>query len=140
MIRMALSLGLAGVLAAGFGCRMCSHPYDYSGPVYGDGNGYPASSPVARAGSILSGVPRATPAEAEDVRQYEYEELMEEDARLGDVPGSARIISVTDRAVEEDGASRITSSAPGEITPTASPRALPADGWTARRTAPDMRR
>jgi hypothetical protein len=49
------------IVAAGSGCRMCDHPYDYCGPVF-DGHCGASCDPSYRAGSILSGGMPAHPA------------------------------------------------------------------------------
>lgn len=54
MLRMALGLGVAAVLAAATGCTMCCHPYDQCGPVYG-GPCHSSCSPCYRANSTLAG-------------------------------------------------------------------------------------
>ena len=53
MFRTALGWGLVTALLAFAGCRMCSHPYDYSGPVYG--HEHQSYSTQARAGSVFEG-------------------------------------------------------------------------------------
>jgi hypothetical protein len=50
MTRTALFLSVIALVAVTAGCRMCSAPYDYYGPVFDGGCG----DPDARAGSVLS--------------------------------------------------------------------------------------
>ncbi len=58
MSRMILSVGALTVLLSSMGCRMCCHPYDYSGPVYQSPQSSGCQSCVSqRAGSILSNGP-----------------------------------------------------------------------------------
>ncbi|MGA2034795.1 MAG: hypothetical protein ABSG68_21305 [Thermoguttaceae bacterium] len=52
MISRAYGALLIAVAVTATGCRMCEHPYDYSGPVY-DGGPYRSMAWNARAGSIL---------------------------------------------------------------------------------------
>ena len=65
MSRTILSVGVLAVLLSSVGCRMCCHPYDYSGPVYQSQQDGGCQSCVSqRAGSILSGEPETqVPAE-----------------------------------------------------------------------------
>ncbi len=65
MSRTILSVGVLAVLLSSVGCRMCCHPYDYSGPVYqSQQDGGCQSCVTQRAGSILSGEPETqVPAE-----------------------------------------------------------------------------
>jgi len=88
----------------------------------------------SRAGSILENTPEPMPAQAE-----QYQEYVEGEMRVGDVPGSEQIISVTDRVVEPAVAATESSRMAGRSSPT-SPDTLPATGWTARRSVPAMRR
>ena len=51
MVRMLSAWVVLGLVAATAGCSMCSHPYDYCGPVHSGGcNGHACNGP--RAGSI----------------------------------------------------------------------------------------
>ena len=73
------------------------------------------------------------PAQAEDTQEY-----VKGETRLGDVPGSERILSVTDRAVSpSDVPADSTQVAEGPSSSFSSP--LPSSGWIAKRS-PDMRR
>jgi hypothetical protein len=122
------------------GCRMCQHPYDYSGPVYyRHGNSCASCLSHGRAGSVLEGGAEfisEEPAPEEIIHSRATNKAAKNDLALdgpllGDVPGSERIISVTERVV-----------APGETTGTASQMAesnaqpmqksMPSKGWTAR--------
>ena len=134
MLRMALGLGLVAVSFTLAGCRMCQHPFDYRGPVYDYAPGCRSCSMQSRAGSILENTPEPMPAQAE-----QYQEYLEGEMRLGDVPGSERILSVTDRVVEPAVAPTESSQMAGRSSPT-SPGTLPSTGWTARRSVPAMRR
>jgi len=53
MIRTILACSVICSLAVTAGCRMCAHPYDYSGPLV-EGGCASSCDPGARAGSILS--------------------------------------------------------------------------------------
>ena len=136
MLRMALGLGLVAVSFTLAGCRMCQHPFDYRGPVYDYAPDCQSCSMQSRAGSILDNTlaPMPTPAQAE-----QYQEYVEDEMRLGDVPGSEQILSVTDRVVEPAVVATESSQMAGRSSPT-SPDTLPATGWTARRSVPAMRR
>ncbi|MCD4726353.1 MAG: hypothetical protein K8R46_01735 [Pirellulales bacterium] len=142
MLRMALGLGLVAVSFTLAGCRMCQHPFDYRGPVYDYAPDCQSCSMQSRAGSILENTsvpmptlaPTPTPARAE-----QYQEYTEGEMRLGDVPGSEQILSVTDRVVEPAVVATESSQMAGRSSPT-SPDTLPATGWTARRSVPAMRR
>lgn len=134
MFRMALGLGLVAVSFTLAGCRMCQHPFDYCGPVYDYATDCQSCSMQSRAGSILENTPAPMPAQAE-----QYQEYVEGEMRLGDVPGSEQILSVTDREVEPTVAPTESSQMAGRSSPT-SPDTLPATGWTARRSVPAMRR
>ncbi len=48
------------LLLASTGCRMCDHPYDYSGPTV-TGGCFGQSHPTTRTGSILSGASAMSP-------------------------------------------------------------------------------
>lgn len=52
------TLTIVILAAAGLGCSMCQHPYDYTGPVQGHG-GCPNCGYNYRQGSIISGPPGA---------------------------------------------------------------------------------
>ena len=134
MLRMALGLGLVAVSFTLAGCRMCQHPFDYCGPVYDYATDCQSCSMQSRAGSILENTPAPMPAQAE-----QYQEYVEGEMRLGDVPGSEQILSVTDRVVEPAVAPTESSQMAWRSSPT-SPDTLPATGWTARRSVPAMRR
>ncbi len=134
MLRMAMGLGLVAVLFTLAGCRMCQHPFDYCGPVYDYAPDCQSCSMQSRAGSILDNTPASMPAQAE-----QYQEYVEGEMRLGDVPGSEQILSVTDRVVEPAVAPTESSQMAWRSSPT-SPDTLPATGWTARRSVPAMRR
>jgi len=64
------------------------------------------------------------------------QEKVQGNLKPGDVPGSERIVSVTDRVVKPSEAStdstQVATESPGE-----SAKPLPAQGWTARRPTPD---
>jgi hypothetical protein len=146
MFRAALGLGIVAVLLLLVGCQMCCHPYDYSGPVY-DGQGCRSYGPTSRAGSILSGTPQLTPsldlaqrpAQGRTVSsRASLQNQVKGDVRPGDVPGSQRIVSVTDRVVEPSTTSEQPQLAAGSSTQSADP--LPVNGWTARRSEPDAGR
>ncbi len=145
MLRMALGLGLVAVSFTLTGCRMCQHSLDYCGPVYDYASDCQSCSMQSRAGSILDNAPAPMPAQAEQYQQYvedetrQHQQYVEDETRLGDVPGSQRIISVTDRVMEPAVAPTESSQMAGRSSPT-SPDTLPATGWTARRSVPAMRR
>jgi hypothetical protein len=164
MRRTVLSLGVVAALLAAAGCRMCCHPYDHCGPVY-DGNGCQSCSSQSRAGSILSGASEIMPsaglarrpvqggsvsyAPAEGQVQGQsatftkvggrVQGRVQGQVRLGDVPGSERIVSVTDRVVEPSTASSDAPQVAAE-TSTEPAKPLPVKGWTARRPAPEVQR
>jgi hypothetical protein len=160
MFRTALGLGSVAILLVTVGCTMCRHPYDQSGPVFSD-EGCP-SAMHSRAGSILGGVPQPsslptkgqiqdesaspspTPAQAKP-RGQSISYVMGTNraqgpvlgrAQPGDVPGSERIVSVTDRVVKP---SADSSQAAEESSPESS-KPLPASGWSARRPTTDILR
>ncbi len=58
MVRTIFALFSVGLVVATAGCRVCSHPYDYCGPLFDGGGGQYCCCPNARAGSILSPDPR----------------------------------------------------------------------------------
>ncbi len=158
MFRRALGLGLLGILSATVGCRMCCHPYDYCGPVYQcDGCGCPSCCGHSRANSVLEPIPQREyaqgsveyqarsqannqvrhqaqsqvrrPVQSDADRQMRQEAQAQ--ARPGDVPGSERILSVTDRAVGPT-ATPTDPPATAEASPGDSSQTLPSSGWTAR--------
>ena len=94
---------------------------------------------TAREGSILSGgAPpvrsAATPTIAPKPAPVKTEKLkpIPDDMPLGEVPGSERILSVTERKVGTD---EVVSDAPAEGVSTLPepPKMLSSKGWTARR-------
>lgn len=120
------------------GCSMCCHPYDKSGPVYGaDGS---SCSAHGRAGSRFASPSESMPSEsmpsesmpaemASTPRPRQATSVAYGKPKLGDVPGSEQIISVTERVVgpaSEDGDSSM-AAADQPSNP------MPASGWTARR-------
>ncbi|MEN6450684.1 MAG: hypothetical protein ABFC96_09350 [Thermoguttaceae bacterium] len=147
---------------------MCCHPYDHCGPVYQCG-GFACCGPYARAGSVLapgsqpvshraasdrieSKQPTKQPTKAEtpasarrpsapiqSQRPTVADRQLIGEARPGDVPGSERIVSVTDQAVGPSLAPAVSSTTPAVSSPTvtastATPaETLPGGGWTARR-------
>jgi hypothetical protein len=142
MLRTASGLGVVVVLLATAGCRMCCHPYDYCGPVYGPG--CQSCSPCARAGSILSGAPQVVSSPV-PVRREVHQELpgivqgqIQGKMQLGDVPGSERIVSVTDRVVGSSADS--AESAEMASAPADSAMSSPGKGWTARRPTSEILR
>jgi hypothetical protein len=162
MFRMALGLGCTAILLAATGCNMCCHPYDHSGPVYSqDGC---QSCGHCRAGSILCGNPQPSLALAQPPVKNEKSVLasalptrfnpsersavvdgtsrrmpsgFKAELKPGDVPGSERIISVTERVVKPAAESSQTQMAE-DSSPDSSP--LPSRGWTARRPTPEVLR
>jgi hypothetical protein len=143
MLRTALGLGIVAVLLAATGCRMCSHPYDYCGPVYHD-NGCQSCSLHDRAGSILAAAPmqNASPelarrqVQGKTISRASLQNQVREDIRSGDVPGSEQIVSVTDRVVESSAGSTETPQMAEDSS--AEPKQLPSKGWTARRPTPEI--
>ena len=160
MFRMALGVGSVAILLVATGCQMCCHSYDDAGPVFSE-DGCPSSA-HSRAGSIFAGVPQAsllpttnqtpdepasaspTPAPAKKKGQSALLGMsgsaahgwMQAQPQPGDVPGSRRIVSVTDRAVKP---STDSPQATDERSPESS-RQLPATGWTARRPSTELLR
>lgn len=129
MFRVLLSFGLAAIVLVGAGCRMCCHPYDYSGPVYdrpGCSSSYVSSTRVA---PPVASTPQlsATPIQ----RQAPME------TQFGVVPGSERILSVTEHVVDPSAVSEPPVLAESS-TDIAQP--LPSKGWTARHSTLDVRR
>jgi hypothetical protein len=61
-------------------------------------------------------------------------------ARLGDVPGSEKIISVTDRTVGPSASAGEQQTVAAESATEESSRPLPASGWTARRPTTELQR
>jgi hypothetical protein len=176
MLRTGLGLGVAAVLLAAAGCRMCCHPYDYCGPVY-QGGDCQSCSRGDRAGSVLAGTPDtwasptvtprparsqavvSTPRRVQTSGQTasprrvrtsgqsasfatvggRVQGRVEGEVRTGDVPGSERIVSVTDRAV--DGSESSADQPEFASQPaTESVSSLPASGWTARRESYNVSR
>lgn len=171
MFRVSLGLGLVAVAFSLAGCRMCQHPYDYSGPVYDSGCG--SCGMHSRAGSILDGassydvygpalrepqaperyvkskpapskpqkpqrVAKTVPPQADPQDQPQYGKGV---PPFGIVPGSERIISITERVVEPAATSEAPAQVAEESSPApGSPGALPASGWTARRLEPESQR
>jgi hypothetical protein len=156
MSRTTLSiLFMAFTAIATTGCRMCQHPYDYSGPVYQNhGSGCASCSSHGRAGSVLDGeteyisegsvlesqpktntkIISEEPVSEEPLQgRVPSKALSIEGPRFGDVPGSERIISVTERVVSPD-ESATTSQQIAESNGPASVKSMPSKGWTARRT------
>jgi hypothetical protein len=75
MSRMALVWIILSVLTLTLGCRICSHPYDYCGPIVtgqcGGGCGGECCPNGPRAGSVLSAGPEVGPTTAIDYRMTE---------------------------------------------------------------------
>jgi hypothetical protein len=163
MARTTLGLAVVSVLLAATGCRMCCHPYDYSGPVYQD-QGCSSCRSQPRAGSILDGSVAGEPAVSRSVADSStasrpvasrsvvsrptatatsrptsmpVPSQVSDQTHEGLVPGSERLISVTDRVVDPSGASTSPSSAVADSSAD-SPQLLPSRGWTARRATSDM--
>jgi len=161
MLRTVLALGSFAVFLAAAGCNMCCHQYDSSGPVFSDGG---CQSAHSRAGSILGGGPQPSmspknnqlqdgsvspsPTPAQAKKQNPSVSFGMAGGRVqgpalgkaqpGDVPGSERIVSVTDRVVKP---STDSSQAAQESSPEAgSSQPLPATGWTARRPTTEVLR
>jgi hypothetical protein len=130
MLRMGLGLGITLVLFAAVGCRTCSHPYDDCGPVVTTHH-CELCSTTSREGSILDGSSQApTP---ENVLSSTGK------THLGKVPGSEKIISVKDRAVEpSEGMTEPPQLAVESVAET--PKPLPSKGWTARRPTTEVQR
>jgi hypothetical protein len=143
MFRRVLGIGITVALVAATGCTMCCSPNDYCGPVYYDGD-CGSCDPLARKNSILTGGPVETTATPEPARSQRPENLQSrvltrtsgQKMRFGDVPGSERIISVTDHAVGPSAG----ANEPSEVVASPAQRSLPADGWTARRPTSDWTR
>jgi hypothetical protein len=160
MFRTALGFSAVAILLVAAGCQMCCHAYDDAGPVFSEDGCQ--SSPHARAGSILAGgsqpslsptknqipdkpaSPSPTPAQAKKQGQSAPFGMIGNPApgrvqaksQPGDVPGSERVISVTERVVK-------SSADPSQATEESSPdvsKQLPATGWTARRPTTEVLR
>lgn len=160
MFRTASGLAALAILSIATGCQMCSHPFDHCGPVY-DGPGCQSCSTRARAGSILSGdsdimpspEPAAKPTPAKSLsptasRSRSHRQApssasiarhVKDQMQPGDVPGSERIVSVTDQVVEspENSADQPQVA----VNPSQEPSQLTVSkGWTARRPTPELQR
>lgn len=144
MFRTVLGLVLVGACIMLAGCRMCRHPYDYTGPVYDGPQG--SSSWQTRAGSVLDGRGTA-PTYSEEYLPANFGEYQEEvtdrghqgligaESQPGDVPGSAKIVSVTDRVLGDENEPIETS----RMAKDSSPAPQPSAGWTARRPSSTVR-
>jgi hypothetical protein len=137
---------VVAVVLAAAGCTMCCHPYDYCGPVHDD-QGCQSCSTRARAGSILGGARELgpvleearRPAPAQRVSRASAPRQAQADTKPGYVPGSERIVSVSDRVVQRAATAVDTPQVAAE--PSAEPsKPLSANGWTARRPTPDLMR
>lgn len=138
MRRTALGLGVLAVLLVITGCTMCCHPYDYCGPVF-HGGGCQACSPHGRVGSILSEASELAPLPPESSRpeggtlsHADIENHVRGEMRQDDVPGSQKIVSITDQVVEPP----IPSADPPQVADGSSlepSKVLPSQGWMARR-------
>lgn len=131
MVRTILAVAMLAIAVGITGCTMCCHPYDQCGPVYpGHGRHATGCSRCARAGSILAPDAEATSMPAV-VEEEMPTELSSQAEQVGDVPGSERIISVTERVVSPTPAS--TTAEPANLSvQTAKP--LTPNAWTAKRT------
>jgi hypothetical protein len=140
MFRAALGLGLVAVLVAFTGCTMCCHPYDRCGPVYDQGC---SSCSGARAGSILEGgVSESMPAQIVGNSRHNVQTMQagaRGQPRLGLVPGSEKILSVTDRTVTPSAGDGDAPAIAAESA-TESAKPLPSSGWTARRPTAETQR
>jgi hypothetical protein len=146
MLRAALRLGgVAGLLAIA-GCTMCCHPYDYCGPVL-EADGCQTCASNTRAGSILAGTREAVPSPEPMQHQSQpatlsraaVERQIHGDQRLGDVPGSQRMLSEADRVVDSGTTSTDQPQVAAELL--AEPaKPLPTQGWTARRPTQEVLR
>ena len=149
MLRTGFGLGVLAALLMAAGCRMCAHPYDYCGPVYSD-YGCQTCSPYARAGSILVGSPemipsaelvQGSPEQGEAVSRASVDkQQLQVDVRPGDVPGSERIVSVTDRVVESPASPSNPSQVAAEWAAEGPEPSAAAKRWTARRPTPQVTR
>ena len=163
MFRTAYYLGSVAILFAAAGCSMCCHPYDHSGPVF-SADGCQATH--RRAGSILDGASQPSPelarnqihdnssspvlAQASQARrtrpQVQAAPLSEVAAepqgpslgqpQPGVVPGSERVVSVTDRLARPSA----NSSEAVEQSPSQPSQPMPESGWTARRPTTEILR
>jgi hypothetical protein len=144
MLRAALRLGGVAVLLTIAGCTMCCHPYDYCGPVY-EADGCQTCSSNARAGSILAGTrgvaPSPDPVQHQSQRAAVSPAAIQRqiygDERLGDVSGSQRMLSETDRVVDSGTSSAEQPQVVAELS--AEPaKPLPTQGWSARRPTQEV--
>lgn len=107
MLRKIAPLALLAILGLSVGCTLPCHPFDYNGPVYDSAGNCISNN---RAGSILEdgqvqyeSVPVAQEAieePASDNYQGQYTP-----GQPGDYEGATKILSVTDRKVDETGPS-----------------------------------
>jgi hypothetical protein len=140
MLRTVFVLGVILSLPVFTGCTLCCHPYDYCGPVYEGCEGQ-SCDPMYRAGSILSGSP--TISQINETPQTTIEKNGAEKAdpaastvgqiRTGDVPGSERIVSVTERVVDSQGNPNGSTATMMSADPEAAPLRTQSEakGWVA---------
>jgi hypothetical protein len=138
MFRRAFGSGFLVVVLALTGCTMCCHPYDRCGPVYTQGC---YSCTHGRVGSVFEGTTQPIPDQTQVARRSKgnVQARTGGPTKLGIVPGSEKIISVTDRTVTPSSSAGESSVAAAE-TPTEPAKPLPSSGWTARRPATDVQR
>ncbi len=144
MIRISIALAAIALIGTTVGCTMCCHPYDYCGPVYeGQGRYATGCSQCARAGSIFAAdAAESMPVNDTPVQTVSARAKSRPKALAGSsaaVPGSERILSVSDRAVEKSTPVAVSSGQPQDRSVEAQPSS-PADGWTARRSMDDAAR
>jgi hypothetical protein len=148
MLRTALALSVVAVLLATAGCTMCCHPCDYCGPVY-EGQCGGACSGHSRVGSILSGGTPQTQMATEtavvrrqqtgqSISQTSLQDRIKHEVRPGDVPGSQKIVSVTDRVVGPSADSAASTELAADASPEPKPsQPVTSKRWTARRPTPE---
>jgi hypothetical protein len=165
MLRTAMGLGVVVILLAAAGCTMCCHPYDNCGPIY-DGNGCQSCESRSRLGSVLSGSPELTLTPELAKRPVQGKTASSAPARghmqgqsasfgivggrvqgrtqgqvqTGDVPGSEKIVSVTDRVVDSTQPAADQSQQAAVEPSIESPTPSTSKGWTARRPTPELQR
>jgi hypothetical protein len=120
MTRTVSSMAVALVVLATAGCCMCCRPYDHCGPVY-QGCGGCSCRSQPRAGSILDGsvasgtvMTGSTSTGAPHPARVPSQGEAPSQPKLGLVPGSERIVSVTDRVVDPSATSAGSSSMAGQ--------------------------
>ncbi len=122
MSRFGLVVLVLGICAAA-GCRMCAHPYDYTGPVM-DGQCSSCTVPGGRAGSILDpGLPMVADAQVQPAA------AVDPVAAAQPVGSGARVLPAGSVPGPQRGA---VSAAPVAAAPAALAPEVPQGAWALR--------